>query len=173
MEFLKSFSKSEVEIIRLIALHPGVVSSFFEDSLSFDQPHVSKVLKRLLRKGYIRRVKDVSPGKRDLLRYYINPSHGVQSVYSLIDKDMDNLVEAFSSRHSIIYRFLAALHDVDPVAFSAFNTAMQDIFSLRQQNDVSSSLSSLPCIDDSSARLKHRNRLAVRFWRRAMLVVDG
>ena len=172
MEVLKAFSKSEVEIIRLIALHPGVVSSFLEDSLSLDQPHVSKVLKRLVNKGYIRRVKVVSPGKRDLFRYYINPSHGVQSIYSLIDKDMDNLVQAFSTRHSLIYRFLAALHDADPVAFSAFNTAIQDVLLLRQQHDVSSSPSSMPCIDDSSARLKHRNRLAVRFWRSARLV-DG
>ena len=172
MQVLKSFSKSEVEIIRLIALQPGVVSSFIEDSLSLDQPHVSKVLKRLLRKGCIRRIKAVSPGKRDLLRYYINPSHGVQSVYSLIDKDMDNLVEAFSTRHSIIFRFLAALHDADPVAFSAFNTAMQEVLLLRQQDDALSSSSSMSCMDDSSARLKHRNRLAVRFWRKARLV-DG
>ena len=172
MEVLKSFSKSEVEIILLIALQPGVVSSFIEDSLSLDQPHVSKVLKRLLRKGCIRRIKVVSPGKRELLRYYIKSSHGVQSVYSLIDKDMDNLVEAFSTRHSIIFRFLAALHDADPVAFSAFNTAMQDVFLLRQQQDVSSSPSSMPCIDDPFEKLKHRNRLAVRFWRSARLV-DG
>ncbi|QNJ32740.1 marR family protein [Synechococcus sp. PROS-9-1] len=172
MEVLKAFSKSEVEIIRLIALHPGVVSSFLEDSLSLDQPHVSKVLKRLLSKGYIRRIKVVSTGKRDLLRYYINPSYGVQSVYSLIDKDMDNLVEAFSTRHSTIYRFLAALYDVDSVAFSAFNAALQEVLLLRQQDDALSSSSSMSCMDDSSARLKHRNRLAVRFWRKARLV-DG
>jgi len=172
MEVLKSFSKSEVEIIRLIALQPGVVASFIEDSLSLDQPHVSKVLKRLVGKGCIRRIKVVSPGKRDLLRYYINPQLGVQSIFSLIDKDMDALVRHFSSRHSIIYRFLAALHDVDDAAFFSFVSALQDIISQRQQSDQLLSSSAIPSMDDPSARLKHRNRLAVRFWRRARLL-DG
>lgn len=172
MEVLKTFSKSEVEIIRLIALQPGVVSSFIEDSLSLDQPHVSKVLKRLVLKGCIRRIKVVSLGKRDLLRYYINPQHGVHSVFSLIDKDMDDLVGHFSSRHSIIYRFLAALHDVDHVAFLSFVSALQDIISQRQQPDALLRSSTIPSIDDMPARLKHRNRLAVRFWRRARLL-DG
>ena len=51
------FSKSEVEIIRLITVSPGISSTYLQEALSLDQPHVSRVLKRLLSKGCIRRVR--------------------------------------------------------------------------------------------------------------------
>ena len=87
MSLIGNFSKSEVEIIRLITVSPGISSTYLQEALSLDQPHVSRVLKRLLSKGCIRRVRSECMGKRYMYRYYIDPSNGVNMTYPFIDFD--------------------------------------------------------------------------------------
>ena len=107
MSLISIFSKSEVEIIRLIAVYPGLSSTFLQEALSLDQPHVSRVLKRLLSKGCIRRVRSECTGKRFMFRYYIDPSNGVNMTYTSIDFEIDTLLASSSNRHGSFYRLLA------------------------------------------------------------------
>ena len=166
MTLFSTFSKSEAEIIRLIICCPGTSAASVEEALSLDQPHVSRVLKRLLSKGYIRRIKFDSKGKRFLYRYYLDPSKPLVMTYSLIDSEIDNLFIQTSSRHSPFYRLLAALHDLDNDTLAALLKFVQELYSARVNSspsftDLADHFPSLSC---TSKKLKRRNRLSAFYF---------
>ena len=162
-----TFSKSEAEILRLIMSSPGTSAASVEEALSLDQPHVSRVLKRLLSKGYVRRIKSESKGKRFLYRYYLEPSNGLVMTYSLIDFEIDNLFIQTSNRHSSFYRLLAALHDLDNDRLATLLKFIQDLYSERINS--SQAFSALADYDPSSTctlnKFRRRNRLSAYCFR--------
>ena len=161
------FSKSEVEIIRLIIVSPGISSTYLQEALSLDQPHVSRVLKRLLSKGCIRRVRSECTGKRYMYRYYIDPSNGVKMTYPFIDFEIDTLLASSSNRHGSFYRLLAALFDLDNETLAVLLGFMQDLYSARvgSSSNMSMSVSTDMSFPSTTNQLRRRNRLSALCFR--------
>ena len=167
MTLFSTFSKSEAEIIRLIICCPGTSAASVEEALSLDQPHVSRVLNRLLSKGYVRRIKFDSKGKRLIYRYYLDPSKNLAMTYSLIDFEIDNLFVDTSSRHSTFYRLLAALHDIDNDTLASLLKFVQDLYSARVKSSpkFSALVDHSPSLSCTLRKLRRRNRLSAFYFR--------
>lgn len=164
---ISTFSKSEVEIVRLIIVYPGLSSSFLQEALSLDQPHVSRVLKRLLSKGCIRRVRSDCTGKRYMYRYFIHPSNGIIKTYPFIDSEIDTLLASSTNRHGPFYRLLAAFFDLDNETLAVLLRFLQDLYSARVDNSLNLSLS-VPndlSFTSTSDKLCRRNRLSAYCFR--------
>ena len=167
MSLIGIFSKSEVEIIRLIIVSPGISSTYLQEALSLDQPHVSRVLKRLLSKGCIRRVRSECTGKRFMYRYYIDPSNGVNMTYPFIDFEIDTLLASSSNRHGSFYRLLAAFFDLDNETLAVLLGFMQDLYSARvgSSSNMSMSVSTDMSLSSATNQLRRRNRLSAFCFR--------
>ena len=164
-----TYSRSELDILLLLHFNPGSSSAFLEESLSFDQPFVSRVLKKLLSKDCIRRLKSKSRGQRFSYLYYIKPGLGISSLLSSIDLEIDSTLSSNFSRHSNLFRLLAALYDLDTESLGKIVTLAQEIYSSKINSSSafphsSGSVSSFnPNTTDH--KLKRRNRLAAYCWR--------
>lgn len=162
MTVVSSFSNLEVEVIKLIISCPGTSSAFLQEALDLDQPHVSRVLKRLSFKGCIRRVKFDCRGKRFIYRYYISARNGITSTYPLVDLEIDNILAFSTNRHSSFYRLLAAFFDLDNQTLSVLLRFLQDLYSARMNSSLPFSLPvSTDLRSPSTANnLLRRNRLS-------------
>ena len=164
-----TYSRSELDILMLVHFNPGSSSAFLEESLSLDQPFVSRVLKKLLLKGCIRRLKCKSKGQRCSYLYYVKPGLGISSILSSIDFEIDATLSSNVSRHSNLFRLLAALYDLDTESLGKILTLTQEIYSSKINS--STTFPQFPGSasrfepEDSDHKLKRRNRLSAYCWR--------
>ena len=153
----------------LLNFNPGSSSAFLEESLSLDQPFVSRVLKKLLLKDCIRRLKCKTKGKRFSYLYYIKPGPWISSLLSSIDFEIDSTLSSNLSRHSNLFRLLAALYDLDAESLGKILTLTQEIYSSKTNSSstfpqFSGSVSSFEP-EGNDHKLKRRNRLSAYCWR--------
>ena len=88
-EFL-SLSSSESDCFLHIAQHPGCTSIEIQTEFNFDQPHVSRVLAKLIEKNYIRRLNNTKQSRQKI--YFLTANKGMSSLNAWIDKTCKDLI---------------------------------------------------------------------------------
>lgn len=88
-EFL-SLSSSESDCFLHIAQHPGCSSIEIQTEFNFDQPHVSRVLAKLVEKNYIRRLNNPKQTRQKI--YFLTANKGMRLLNSWTDKTCIDLI---------------------------------------------------------------------------------
>ena len=88
-EFL-SLSSSESDCFLHIAQHPGCTSIEIQTEFNFDQPHVSRVLAKLVEKNYIRRLNNPKQTRQKI--YFLTANKGMRLLNSWIDRACIDLI---------------------------------------------------------------------------------
>ena len=88
-EFL-SFSSSESDCFLYIAQYPGCTTLDIQIEFNFDQPHVSRVLAKLIEKGYIRRLNNPKKSLKKI--YFLTANKGMRLLNTWIDKTCKDLI---------------------------------------------------------------------------------
>jgi len=88
-EFL-SFSSSESDCFLYIAQYPGCTSIEIQTEFNFDQPHVSRVLTKLIEKNYIRRLNNPKQSRQKI--YFLTANKGMNLLNAWIDKTCKDLI---------------------------------------------------------------------------------
>ena len=88
-EFL-SLSSSESDCFLHIAQHPGCTSIEIQTEFNFDQPHVSRVLAKLVEKNYIRRLNNPQQSRQKI--YFLTANKGMRLLNSWIDRTCVDLI---------------------------------------------------------------------------------
>ena len=102
-EFI-NLSQVESDVFLVIATRPGVSSNEIQDELNLDQPHTSRVLKRLKAKNYVRAL---TPKLGDRKKaYYLQARKGAIKLLTWIDHLIDNVLLA---NPTVLARLVAAL----------------------------------------------------------------
>jgi len=107
MSWRYKFDKlSQVEslVLLVIASRPGILSADIQDELNLDQPHASRILKKLISKRFVRSL-SFKPGDRTKI-YFLTPQHGASRFLTWIDKVIDELLV---QNPAMLGRFVAAL----------------------------------------------------------------
>lgn len=88
-EFL-SLSSSESDCFLHIAQYPGCTSLDIQTEFSFEQPHVSRVLTKLIEKNYIRRLNNPKQSRQKI--YFLTANKGMRLLNSWIDRTCIDLI---------------------------------------------------------------------------------
>ena len=70
-----ALSQSDAEVFVDVAQHPGTTSAEIQKRLHVDQPHTSRVLSKLVQKGYLRRLAD--PKRVNRKKYFLTAARGM------------------------------------------------------------------------------------------------
>ena len=99
-----NLSQVESDVFLVIATKPGISSNEIQDELNLDQPHTSRVLKRLKAKNYVRALTPkVSDRKK---AYYLQARRGAIKLLTWIDCLIDNVL---LGNPTVLARLVAAL----------------------------------------------------------------
>jgi DNA-binding MarR family transcriptional regulator len=102
-EFI-TLSQVESDVFLVIATRPGISSNDIQDELNLDQPHTSRILKRLKAKNYVRAI---MPRLGDRKKgYYLQARKGAIKLLTWIDNLIDNVI---IGDPTVMARLLAAL----------------------------------------------------------------
>ena len=99
-----NLSQVESDVFLVIATKPGVSSNEIQDELNLDQPHTSRVLKRLKAKNYVRALTP-KIGERKKA-YYLQPRKGAIKLLTWIDHLIDYVL---LGNPTVLARLVAAL----------------------------------------------------------------
>ena len=102
-EFI-NLSQVESDVFLVIATKPGVSSNEIQDELNLDQPHTSRVLKRLKAKNYVRALTPKAGDRKKA--YYLQARKGAIKLLTWIDNLIDNLL---LGNPTVLARLVAAL----------------------------------------------------------------
>jgi hypothetical protein len=89
-----------------VASSPGIESSHIQEELELDQPHASRILKKLIDKQLIRAL-ILKKGDRKKA-YFLEPQTGARRLLHWIDGVIDGLLVA---NPAMLARFIASLED--------------------------------------------------------------
>jgi predicted transcriptional regulator len=148
-------SQVESDVFLVIATQPGISSNEIQDELNLDQPHTSRVLKRLKAKNYVRALTPkVSDRKK---AYYLQARRGAIKLLTWIDCLIDNVL---LGNPTVLARLVAALETAPAGVIETLELALakakQQKMEASQQPQV------------RKYRLSDRNR-ADRAYRRMLL----
>ena len=102
-EFI-NLSQVESDVFLVIATKPGVSSNEIQDELNLDQPHTSRVLKRLKAKNYVRALTPKAGDRKKA--YYLQARKGAIKLLTWIDNLIDNVL---LGNPTVLARLVAAL----------------------------------------------------------------
>lgn len=101
-----NLSQIEAMVFLAVASRPGIDSSQIQDDLNLDQPHASRILKKLIDKRIIRPITAKKRTKKKV--YYLEPQKGAVRFLVWIDGVLDQLL---IRNPAMLGRFVAALED--------------------------------------------------------------
>jgi len=102
-EFI-NLSQVESDVFLVIATRPGISSNEIQEELNLDQPHTSRVLKRLKAKNYVRAL---TPKLGDRKKnYYVQARKGAIKLLTWIDNLIDNVL---LGNPTVLARLVAAM----------------------------------------------------------------
>ena len=102
-EFI-NLSQVESDVFLAIATRPGISSNEIQEELNLDQPHTSRVLKRLKAKNYVRAL---TPKVGDRKKtYYLQARKGAIKLLTWIDNLIDNVL---LGNPTVLARLVAAM----------------------------------------------------------------
>ena len=102
----RTLSQTESMVFLAIASSPGIESSHIQDELELDQPHASRILKKLIEKHLIRAL-TLKKGESKKA-YFLEPLTGATRLLRWIDGVIDGLLVA---NPTMMARFIASLED--------------------------------------------------------------
>jgi DNA-binding MarR family transcriptional regulator len=102
-EFI-NLSQVESDVFLVIATRPGISSNEIQDELNLDQPHTSRVLKRLKAKNYVRALTPKIGDRKKA--YYLQARKGAIKLLTWIDNLIDNVL---LGNPTVLSRLVAAL----------------------------------------------------------------
>ena len=92
-EFKKEFpslSSSESDCFLYISQYPGCTTLDIQIEFNFDQPHVSRVLAKLIEKSYIRRLNNPEQTRQKI--YFLTANKGMRLLNTWIDRTCVDLI---------------------------------------------------------------------------------
>ena len=150
-----NLSQVESDVFLVIATKPGISSNEIQDELNLDQPHTSRVLKRLKAKDYVRAL---TPKVGDRKKtYYLQASKGAIKLLTWIDSLIDNVL---LGNPTVLSRLVAALETAPAGVIETLELALAKA---KQQRMEASRQAEV-----RKYRLSDRNR-ADREYRRMLL----
>jgi DNA-binding MarR family transcriptional regulator len=88
----------------VIATRPGISSNEIQEELNLDQPHTSRVLKRLKAKNYVRALTPKLGDRKKI--YYVQARKGAIKLLTWIDNLIDNVL---LGNPTVLARLVAAM----------------------------------------------------------------
>lgn len=101
-----NLSQIESLVLLTIASRPGIKSAEIQEELNLDQPHASRIFKKLISKRVIRSLSSTRADRKKA--YFLTPQKGASTFLSWIDKVLDELLIL---NPAMLGRFIAALED--------------------------------------------------------------
>jgi hypothetical protein len=102
-EFI-NLSQVESDVFLAIATRPGISSNEIQEELNLDQPHTSRVLKRLKAKNYVRALTPKLGDRKKI--YYVQARKGAIKLLTWIDNLIDNVL---LGNPTVLARLVAAM----------------------------------------------------------------
>ena len=102
-EFI-NLSQVESDVFLAIATRPGISSNEIQDELNLDQPHTSRVLKRLKAKNYVRALTPKIGDRKKV--YYLQARKGAIKLLTWIDRLIDTVL---LGNPTVMARLVAAM----------------------------------------------------------------
>jgi DNA-binding MarR family transcriptional regulator len=102
-EFI-NLSQVESDVFLVIATRPGISSNEIQEELNLDQPHTSRVLKRLKAKNYVRALTPKLGDRKKI--YYVQARKGAIKLLTWIDNLIDNVL---LGNPTVLARLVAAM----------------------------------------------------------------
>jgi len=102
-EFI-NLSQVESDVFLVIATRPGISSNEIQEELNLDQPHTSRVLKRLKAKNYVRALTPKLGDRKKI--YYLQARQGAIKLLTWIDNLIDNVL---LGNPTVLARLVAAM----------------------------------------------------------------
>jgi hypothetical protein len=127
-----NLSQLESMVFLAIASRPGIESSKIQEDLNLDQPHASRILKKLIGKRIIRPV-ILKRGDRKKA-YFLEPQQGAVRFLSWIDGVLDELL---IRNPAMLGRFVAALEDAPPSVLEGLAKGVAQVQKARALRDKS------------------------------------
>jgi DNA-binding MarR family transcriptional regulator len=150
-----NLSQVESDVFLVIATRPGISSNEIQDELNLDQPHTSRVLKRLKAKDYVRAL---TPKLGDRKKaYYLQARKGAIKLLTWIDSLIDNVL---LGNPTVLARLVAALETAPAGVIETLELALAKAKQRRMEGSRQAEV--------RKYRLSDRNR-ADREYRRMLL----
>ncbi len=151
-----SFSSSESDCFLHIAQHPGCTSIEIQTEFNFDQPHVSRVLTKLIEKNYIRRLNNPKQSRQKI--YFLTANKGMSSLNAWIDKTCKDLISGPNLGLARIAHALAESSSISTLISlkNLLENAIKN-FECKNENNIIS--------NNSIFSLKNSNQKVQRFHR--------
>jgi hypothetical protein len=117
-----NLSQIESMVVLVIASRPGIVSAEIQDELNLDQPHASRILKKLISKRIVRSLASKKKDKKK--SYYLEPRNGAVRFLGWIDCVLDELL---IRNPVMLCRFVAALEDAPDCVVDSLEKAILQV----------------------------------------------
>lgn len=151
-----NLSQTESIVFLAVASNPGIDSADIQDELDLDQPHASRILKKLLSKRVIRSLTLRRSDRKKA--YFLEPKEGSARFLIWIDCVLDKLLVR---NPAMLGRFIAALEDAPE---DVIENLLQGIMQVRNKRALAEQTSkSMPCYC-----LSRRNR-SDHFYRKLFI----
>ena len=128
----KSLSQIESMVFLAVASTPGIESPAIQEELELDQPHASRILKKLIEKQLIRSL-ILKKGDRKKA-YFLMPRSGALRLLSWVDALIDDLLVR---NPAMLARFIASLEDAPD---SVLERLDKGVFRVKQARALNSTL---------------------------------
>ena len=126
----KSLSQIESMVFLAVASSPGIESPAIQEELDLDQPHASRILKKLIEKQFIRAL-ILKKGDRKKA-YFLVPQTGAMRLLNWIDGIIDELLVR---NPVMLARFIAALEDAPDSVLERLDKGVLKVQQARESYD--------------------------------------
>ena len=157
-KFKKEFlflSSSESDCFLHIAQYPGCTSIDIQSEFNFDQPHVSRVLNKLIEKNYIRRLSDPKQSRQKI--YFLTAKKGMRLLNECIDSCCEDLL---SSSNLGLARIALALENSSLATLSSLKCLIENTIKLKQNGNLNCMVA-----NDCNSIIMNSNQKVQRYHR--------
>ena len=152
-EFL-SLSSSESDCFLYIAQYPGCTSLDIQIELNFDQPHVSRVLAKLIEKSYIRRLNNPKQSRQKI--YFLTANKGMRLLNTWIDR---TCVDLISGPNLGLARIALALEENSSLStLVSLENLLKNMIKNHQCNNMNNTIA-----NHSNSKIQNSNQKVQRF----------
>ena len=151
-----SFSSSESDCFCYIAQNPGCTAMEIQTEFDFDQPHVSRMLAKLIEKNYIRRLNNPKQSRQKI--YFLTANKGMHLLNSWINK---TCVDLISGQNLRLARIAHALEESSSIStLILFQNLVENAIKNYQSNNENNIIS-----NNSISSMRNSNQKVQRFHR--------
>ena len=158
-EFKKEFpslSSSESDCFLYISQYPGCTTLDIQIEFNFDQPHVSRVLAKLIEKSYIRRLNNPEKSRQKI--YFLTANKGMRLLNTWIDR---TCVDLISGPNLGLARIALALEENSSLStLISLKNLLKNMIKNHQYNNMNNIIA-----NHSNSKKQNSNQKVQRFHR--------